>query len=93
VGAYILINTHPGVERQVIDELSDIPGVVHVEGVYGGFDIIVRVELSTDSAMIRTLAKIRRIDGIRTTLTMSFIQGQQKKKLGIDPDHFGPPSN
>lgn len=90
-GAYILVNTRPGVEKQVIDELSQIPGVVHVEGVYGGFDIIVRVEFPADGMMTRTLDRVRRIDGIKSTLTMSFIPGQQKKKL--DADHLGPPSD
>ncbi|AIC16237.1 Lrp/AsnC ligand binding domain-containing protein [Nitrososphaera viennensis] len=92
-GAYILINIRPGVEKQVIDELSQLPGVVHVEGVYGGFDIIVRIEFPTDGMILRTLDKVRRIDGIKSTLTMSFIPGQQKGKTGLDADHLGPPSD
>jgi DNA-binding Lrp family transcriptional regulator len=92
-GAYILINIRPGVEKQVIDELSQIPGVVHVEGVYGGFDIIVRIEFPTDGMMPRTLDRVRKIDGIKSTLTMSFVQGQQKRRPGLDADHMGPPSD
>jgi DNA-binding Lrp family transcriptional regulator len=91
-GAYVLIKINPGVERQVIDELSQLPGVVHVEGVYGGFDIVVRIEFPTDIMISRTLQKVRSISGIKSTITMSFIDGQQKK-LGADADHLGPPSD
>ena len=91
-GAYILVNTAPGVEKQVIDELSQIPGVVYVEGVYGGFDVIVRVEFPADEMITRTLNKIRKIEGIKSTLTMTFIPGQHKKGV-TDADHMGPPSD
>ena len=90
-GAYVLIKIHPGVEKQVIDELSQIPGVVHVDGVYGGFDIVVRVEFPTDTMISRTLQKIRGIAGIKSTVTMSLIEGQ--RKLRTDMDQAGPPSD
>ncbi|MGI0020227.1 MAG: Lrp/AsnC ligand binding domain-containing protein [Nitrososphaera sp.] len=91
-GAYVLIKINPGVERQVIDELSQLPGVVHVEGVYGGFDIVARIEFPTDAMISRTLNKVRKISGIKSTVTMSFIEGQQKK-VRSDMDHLGPPSD
>lgn len=90
-GAYVLIKINPGVERQVIDELSQLPGVVHVEGVYGGFDIVVRIEFPTDAMISRTLQKVRAVSGIKSTITMSFIDGQQKRPG--DADHLGPPSD
>ena len=40
-----MINTLPGMEKPVLDEIAQLPGVVSVEGVYGEFDLIVRVEV------------------------------------------------
>ena len=40
-GAFVMINTLPGMEKPVLNEIAQIPGVVSVEGVYGEFDLIV----------------------------------------------------
>jgi hypothetical protein len=40
-GAYVMINTLPGMEKPVLDRIAQIPGVVSVEGVYAEFDLIV----------------------------------------------------
>ena len=66
-GAYIMINTLPGMEKPLLDEIAQVPGVVSVEGVYGEFDLIVRVEVPPGNAVDFVINEIRKIQGIKST--------------------------
>jgi hypothetical protein len=44
-GAYVMINTLPGMEKSVLHQIAEVPGVVSVEGVFAEFDLIVRVNV------------------------------------------------
>ena len=44
VKALVLLNTNPGWELSLVEELSRVEGVVGVHVVYGAYDIIVEVE-------------------------------------------------
>jgi DNA-binding Lrp family transcriptional regulator len=90
-GAYVMINTFPGTEKQVLDEVADIPGVISVEGVYGEFDLVVRVEVPVGNNVEQVITKIRRVTGIRATRTVSSIDGERKS--GTAMDYQGPPSD
>ncbi|NOJ29239.1 MAG: AsnC family transcriptional regulator [Nitrososphaeraceae archaeon] len=78
--AYVLINCDLGSEEEIIKELQKLPEVVEVSGVFGVYDIIVRI--SSDSMdKLRELVTwhVRRIDKVRSTLTMMVIEGQGEK--------------
>ncbi len=78
--AYVLINCDLGAEEEIIKELQKLPEVVEVSGVFGVYDIIVRI--SSDSMdKLRELVTwhVRRIDKVRSTLTMMVIEGQGEK--------------
>lgn len=90
-GAYIMINTLPGMEKPVLDEIAHIPCVVSVEGVYGEFDLIVRVEVPVGNAVDFVINEIRKIQGIKSTRTVSLIDGERRS--GIGTDNLGPPSD
>jgi DNA-binding Lrp family transcriptional regulator len=90
-GAYVMVNTLPGMEKQALDEIADIPGVVSVEGVYGEFDLIVRVEVPVGNSVDPVINKIRKTPGIKATRTVSSIDGERKSGTSID--HMGPPSD
>ena len=75
--AYVLINCELGAEEAVISELKPIEGVVEVHGTFGAYDILAKVELSLVEALRETITwKIRKIEKIRSTLTLMGIEGQ-----------------
>ena len=75
--AYVLINCEIGSEEKVIEELKTIDGVVEVHGTFGAYDILAKVESEQVETLRETITwKIRKIDKIRSTLTLMGIEGQ-----------------
>ena len=90
-GAYVMINTLPGMEKQALDQIADVPGVVSVEGVYGEFDLLVLVEVPVGNTVDFVINNIRKVPGIKSTRTVSSIDGERKSGTGMD--YMGPPSD
>lgn len=79
--AYVLLNCELGSEEDVIKEVRKIQGVVEVNGIYGVYDIVVKVESdSMDKLREAVTWKIRKIDNVKTTLTLIKIEGQGEGK-------------
>jgi DNA-binding Lrp family transcriptional regulator len=79
--AYVLINCDLGAEDEIIREIKKIPEAKEVSGVYGVYDIIAKVESDSMDKLREIITwKIRRIDKVRSTLTMIVIEGQGKGK-------------
>ncbi|MFN4336842.1 MAG: Lrp/AsnC ligand binding domain-containing protein [Candidatus Nitrosocaldus sp.] len=81
--AYVLINCDLGAEDEIIKEIRKIPETKEVAGVYGVYDIVAKIESDSMDKLREIITwKIRRIDKVRSTLTMIVIegQGQQVKK-------------
>ncbi len=75
--AYVLINCEIGSEEKVIEELKIIDGVKEVHGTFGAYDILAKVESDQVETLRETITwKIRKIDKIRSTLTLMGIEGQ-----------------
>ena len=75
--AYVLINCELGSEESVISELKSIEGVAEVNGTFGAYDIMAKVESSQVEALREIITwKIRKIPKIRSTLTLMGIEGQ-----------------
>ena len=75
--AYVLINCEIGSEEKVIEELKNIDGVKEVHGTFGAYDILAKVESDQVETLRETITwKIRKIDKIRSTLTLMGIEGQ-----------------
>jgi DNA-binding Lrp family transcriptional regulator len=69
--AFVLINAEIGSESEVLEELKAMPEVKEAHLVYGVYDIITRLETETLQNLKDTISqKIRRIEKIRSTLTM-----------------------
>lgn len=69
--AFVLINAEIGAESDVLRELKGIPEVKEAHMVYGVYDIIARVETETMQELKEVISwKIRRLDKVRSTLTM-----------------------
>ncbi|MFO7967024.1 MAG: Lrp/AsnC ligand binding domain-containing protein [Archaeoglobaceae archaeon] len=68
--AYILINTKAGYEYTVYEILKDIGGVVETTIVYGVYDIVLKTETSGDEQLKEIIDQIRKVDKIKSTLTL-----------------------
>ena len=89
-GAYVIITVIPGMEERVLEEVSQIPNVISAEGVYGDFDIIVRIEIPGNESLEPVVARIRKVKGIRFTKT---VRSAGERKSGTGTDHMGAPSD
>ena len=75
--AYVLINCDMGYEEQVIEELKHISDVKEVHGTYGAYDMVAKVESDQITTLRETMTwKIRKIDRVRSTLTLMAIEDQ-----------------
>ena len=75
--AYILVNCELGAEDEVISVLKTLEYVKSVYGTFGAYDIIAEVEADTNDKLRETITwKIRKMDKIRSTLTLTVVEGQ-----------------
>ncbi len=82
--AYVLLNSDLGSDETIIKKVKEILGSeesvkYEVQGVYGVYDIILKVT-SENSDILRSVItnKIRKIDKVQSTLTMMVIEEQEK---------------
>lgn len=69
--AYVLIGVEIGAGEEVLRELRKMPEVKESYGVYGVYDIIVKVEAEDMTGLKEVISsKIRTIDRVRNTVTM-----------------------
>lgn len=75
--AYVLINCELGSEESIIGQLKSLEGIVEVHGTFGAYDILAKIESETVEKLRETITwKIRKIERIRSTLTLMGIDGQ-----------------
>ena len=76
--AYVLINCDLGSEEKVISEMKSMDAVLEVHGTCGAYDILAKVEAELVEKVRETITwKIRKIEKIRSTLTLMGIGGQE----------------
>ena len=75
--AFVLINCEIGSEESVIEKLNSIGEIIEVHGTFGAYDILAKVEADNVEIIRETITwKIRKIEKIRSTLTLMGIEGQ-----------------
>ena len=75
--AFVLINADLGAEEDLLKKLKAIPNVEDVYVVYGVYDIVARVKADTMEKVKETITwSIRRLDKVRSTLTMIVVEGE-----------------
>jgi len=73
--AFVLINTEIGSETDVLKELKKVEGVEEPYAVYGVYDIVARVTADTMDRLKEIVTwRIRRLDKVRSTLTMIVVE-------------------
>jgi len=76
--AFVLINAEIGAEDEVINALDKIANVVEAHVVYGAYDIVAKVEAESMNLLKEIVTwKIRRLDRVRSTLTMIVMEGTE----------------
>lgn len=76
--AYVLINCELGSEQKIIDQIKPIEGVKEVRGVFGAYDILAKIETPSVEQLREIITwKIRKMDRIRSTLTLMGVEGQE----------------
>ncbi len=73
--SYILLNCSPGSEVEVISEINSLAGVNEVNGVFGKYDVFVKVSAENPDAMAKIVSQIRKIKVI-SSLTLPVVFGQ-----------------
>ena len=65
------MNTELGQEAPVIKALSDVEEINEIQALYGIYDIIVEIEAdSMEKVKEIVFSKIRRLENVRTTITL-----------------------
>jgi len=76
--AFVLINTEIGGMEEVLEAIKKVEGVTEAYSVYGVYDIIAKVKADTMDKLKEVVTwHIRRINKVRSTLTMIVIEGAQ----------------
>ena len=75
--AFVLVNAEIGAEEEVLKSIKKVDGVVEAYTVYGVYDIIAKIEADTMDELKEIVTwRIRRLDKVRSTLTMIVIEGK-----------------
>jgi len=73
-----LISCELGSEESIIDSLKQIESVKEVHGTFGAYDIIAKIENSDTDKLRETITwNIRKLENVRSTLTLMGIEGQE----------------
>ncbi len=74
--AYVLVNCELGYEDEIIEGLKDLSSVKEVNGTFGAYDILVKVESDQITTLRETTGKIRKIGRVESTQTLMAIENQ-----------------
>ncbi len=75
VTAFVMIVSEPGKEKELAQELEEMPQVKQIWEVYGEYDLVIRIvidKLQVLDSFVRE--KIRRMSSVRLTTTMISIE-------------------
>jgi len=73
--AFVLINTEIGSEGEVLAALKKIDAVKEAYMVYGVYDVVAKVQADTMDKLKEIVTwHVRRLDKVRSTLTMIVIE-------------------
>jgi DNA-binding Lrp family transcriptional regulator len=72
---YVLINVELGSEEGVLREVLKVPNVKECHRLYGIYDMIAKVEADSLDTLKQVVTwKIRRLEGVRSTVTTIAIE-------------------
>ncbi len=69
--AYVLISCDLGFDTEIIDEIKQLEEVKEAHGIFGAYDIIVKLESDNVENLREVITwKIRKLNKVRSTLTL-----------------------
>lgn len=74
--AYILLNCATGSETSLIAELKKIPEITEINGIWGKYDIFLKVCTDNPHGIDKIVSKLRTISDITASYTMHVLYGQ-----------------
>lgn len=77
--AFVLVNTEIGAENEVMKTIKKVEGVEEAYAVYGVYDVVAKIKAdSMDKLKEIVTWHVRRLDKVRSTLTMIVVEEQRK---------------
>jgi len=73
--AFVMLNAEVGSEDELVGELRKLNNVREVYPVYGVYDIVVKVEAETMDQLREVVSRIRKLNKVRSSLTMTVMEG------------------
>ena len=74
--AYVLIKTRAGRSKSLVEQLQTFEGVEEAAAVYGGADVVAKVEVPDSSALSRlVMERIQGIPTVESTQTLIVVEG------------------
>ena len=75
--AFVLMNAELGKVLQIVSEIKKIPQVKEAYPVYGVYDVLMILESDSMESLRETITNhVRKLDGIKSTLTMIIVKDQ-----------------
>ena len=74
--AYVLLNCNTGSEIDLISQLKKIPEIIEVNGIWGKFDIFLKIVSEDPDGIDKIVAKLRTNKDITNSYTMHVLYGQ-----------------
>jgi len=71
--AFVLLNSEIGFEKDVLEDLKNIPDVREAFMLYGVYDIIILLEADTLEDLKELIMEIKQMEKVRSTLSMIVI--------------------
>ncbi len=69
--AYVLLNCDIGSEGETIEQLQQLDMVKEVHGTFGAYDILAKLESSSNEDLNRTIiTKIRKLENVKSSMTL-----------------------
>ncbi len=74
--AFVLISCDLGFDAEIVHEIKQVEDVKEVQGVFGAYDIIVKLESANVENLRDVITwKIRKLNRVRSTLTLMTMEG------------------
>lgn len=74
--AYILVSCNTGSETTVISEFKDVQEVVEINGIWGKYDIFLKISTTDTNKIDQIVQKLRNHPDVTDTYTMHVLYGQ-----------------
>ena len=74
--AYILLTCNTGSESDIIAQLKKLSEVTEINGIWGKYDIILKVSTDNPNGIDKIVSKLRTLKDVSSSYTMHVLYGQ-----------------